>query len=61
LEAGKDVLVEKPMALTPAEGNQLVESARLLNRVLMVGHVLEYHSAVRTLQELIEKGTIGRV
>jgi UDP-2-acetamido-3-amino-2,3-dideoxy-glucuronate N-acetyltransferase len=61
LEAGKDVLIEKPMALTPAEGERLVETARRLNRVLMVGHVLEYHPAVRTLQELIGEGALGRI
>lgn len=61
LEAGKDVLVEKPMALTPAEGERLVEAARRLNRVFMVGHVLEYHPAVRALQELIREGALGRV
>lgn len=61
LEAGKDVLVEKPMALTVAEGERLVEAARHQGRVLMVGHVLEYHPAVRKLKELIDEGALGRV
>ena len=61
LEAGKDVLVEKPMALTVAEGERLVETAQRLGRILMVGHVLEYHSAVLKLREMIGEGTLGRV
>lgn len=61
LESGKDVLVEKPMALTAAEGKRLVETAQRLERVLMVGHVLEYHPAVRKLQELIAEGALGRL
>lgn len=61
LESGKDVLVEKPMALTAPQGQQLVETARRLNRILMVGHVLEYHPAILKLRDLIKKGELGRV
>jgi UDP-2-acetamido-3-amino-2,3-dideoxy-glucuronate N-acetyltransferase len=61
LEAGKDVLVEKPMALTVAEGERLVEIAQRLNRILMVGHVLEYHPAVKKLGLLIAEGALGRI
>lgn len=61
LEAGKDVLVEKPMALTVAEGHRLVEAADRLNRVLMVGHVLEYHPAIQKLYQLVKEGELGRV
>lgn len=61
LQAGKDVLIEKPMALTVAEGERLVQSAHQLGRILMVGHVIQYHPAVRKLQELIDHGTLGRI
>jgi len=61
LEAGKDVLVEKPMALTVAEGERLVETAERLNRILMVGHVLEYHPAVKRLRQLIAESALGRI
>ena len=61
LDAGKDVLVEKPMALQAAEGERLVEHARRRERVLMVGHVLEYHPAVRKLWDLVRGGALGRV
>lgn len=61
LEAGKDVLVEKPMALAPREGETLVATAARLGRILAVGHVLEYHPAVTKLRELIAEGALGRI
>jgi len=61
LEAGKDVLVEKPMALALADGKHLVEVARRLKRVLMVGHVMEYHPAIRKLHALVGDGALGRL
>lgn len=61
LEAGKDVLVEKPLALTLAEGRELVSLAERASRILMVGHVLQYHPAVQKLNDVIMKGEIGKV
>ncbi|WP_376790599.1 Gfo/Idh/MocA family oxidoreductase [Thermoflexus sp.] len=61
LQAGKDVFVEKPLALSVKEGQRLVEEAERRQRVLMVGHVLEYHPAVQTLRELIARGELGRL
>jgi len=61
LEAGKDVLVEKPMSLAVADGEAVVEAARRNRRVLMVGHVLEYHPAVRQLYQLVGEGAFGRL
>ena len=61
LEAGCDVFVEKPLALTYAEGTELVRLAAERQRMLMVGHVLEYHPAVVRLLELIHAGELGRV
>jgi UDP-2-acetamido-3-amino-2,3-dideoxy-glucuronate N-acetyltransferase len=61
LEAGKDVFVEKPLALRVAEAEELVALARRKKRVLMVGHVLEYHPAIRKLHELIEAGELGEL
>ncbi len=61
LEAGKDVFVEKPLALTPGEGRELVALARERGRILMVGHLLHYHGAVRKLKELVANGDLGRV
>lgn len=61
LEAGKDVYVEKPLALTVGEGEDLVGLAERNERVLMVGHILQYHPAVIKLREMISSGRLGRV
>jgi UDP-2-acetamido-3-amino-2,3-dideoxy-glucuronate N-acetyltransferase len=61
LEAGKDVYVEKPLALHSAEGQELVEVAAALGRILMVGHILEYHPALVKLKELVQQGELGKL
>jgi len=61
LSAGKDVFVEKPLALTYEQGAELVELAAKQDRILMVGHVLEYHPAVVRLFELVHSGELGQV
>lgn len=61
LEAGKDVLVEKPLALTYEQGAHLVKLAEQRERILMVGHVLEYHPAVAQLLALVQAGELGKV
>lgn len=61
LLAAKHVFVEKPLALDYAQGQELVELAEASGRVLMVGHILEYHPAVRLLHELIQQGELGQV
>ena len=61
LKAGKDVLVEKPLALTQEQGAHLVELAAKHNRILMVGHVLEYHPAVVRLLKLVRDGELGKI
>ena len=61
LEAGKDALVEKPLALTYEEGAKLVKLAEENRRILMVGHVLEYHPAIVRLLELVRNGELGDV
>lgn len=61
LLAGKDVLVEKPMALTVVEGRELIEIARKENRILMVGHILQYHAAVIKLKQFIDAGELGEI
>jgi predicted dehydrogenase len=59
--AGKDVFVEKPMTVHVQEAQQLVALAEETGRILMVGHLLEYHPAVLKLVELVESGELGRV
>lgn len=61
LEAGKDVFVEKPLAISVAEGEQLVALAEEKKRILMVGHILRYHPAVVRLQQLIKDGVMGQI
>lgn len=61
IEAGKDVFVEKPLALTADQGLSLVERAERQSLILMVGHILLYHPAVRRLRQLIDEGQLGRV
>ncbi len=61
LEAGKDVFVEKPLALTVREGEELVGLAEEKNVILMVGHLLEYHPAVAKLKDLINQGILGKI
>jgi predicted dehydrogenase len=61
LLAGKDVFVEKPLALTYEQGAELVRLAQTQKRILMVGHVLEYHPAVTQLTGLITRGELGKV
>jgi UDP-2-acetamido-3-amino-2,3-dideoxy-glucuronate N-acetyltransferase len=46
LLAGKDVYVEKPLSLTVKEGEELVTLAEEKSRILMVGHILQFHPAV---------------
>ena len=60
LLAGKDVFVEKPLALEVEEGKELVELAEEKDLILLVGHLLEYHPAVAKLKELIDKGELGK-
>jgi UDP-2-acetamido-3-amino-2,3-dideoxy-glucuronate N-acetyltransferase len=61
LLAGKDVFVEKPLALQISEGRELVDSARNTGRILMVGHILEYHPAIVELKRLIREGELGKI
>lgn len=61
LLADKDVYVEKPLALKVEEGEELVKLAKERNRILMVGHLLQYHPAVLKLKDLIRNGELGKI
>jgi predicted dehydrogenase len=61
LEAGKHCFVEKPVADSVADAERVAEAARDAGRVLMVGHLLEYHPGVEKLAELIAAGELGDV
>jgi len=59
LQAGKHCFVEKPLAQSVPEAERVVAAAQAAGRVLMVGHLLEYHPGVRRLKELTESGELG--
>jgi UDP-2-acetamido-3-amino-2,3-dideoxy-glucuronate N-acetyltransferase len=61
LLAGKDVFVEKPLALRMEDGEELVRLARKHSRILMVGHILQYHPAIVALRRLLRAGELGRI
>jgi predicted dehydrogenase len=61
LRAGKHCFVEKPLAQSAAEAERAVSAARESGRVLMVGHLLEYHPGVQKLKELTSSGELGDI
>lgn len=61
LEAGKDVLCEKPLAATAAECRTLCDLAIAHRRVLMVGHVFLYNPSVQHLKVDLDRGELGRI
>lgn len=61
LLSGKDVFVEKPLAMNIKEAEELVSIAKERKKVLMVGHLLNYHPAVKKLKEIIKNGDIGKI
>lgn len=61
LLAGKHVFVEKPISLQVQEGEELVSVAERTSRVLMVGHILQYHNAVLALKQIIATGELGKL
>lgn len=61
LSSGKDVFVEKPLSATVSEGEDLVRLAEREGRLLMVGHILQYHPAVIRLKEMIDAGELGKI
>lgn len=61
VENGKDVLVEKPIALNVPDAERAVAAAKANGRIFMVGHVLRFHPAFEKLKELIDQGELGEV
>jgi predicted dehydrogenase len=61
LDAGVDVLVEKPMALRVEDGVRLAEIADARSRVLMVGHLLEYHPGLVQFRDTVRSGELGEL
>jgi UDP-2-acetamido-3-amino-2,3-dideoxy-glucuronate N-acetyltransferase len=61
LRAGKDVFVEKPLALNLDDARTLNAIALEGKRILMVGHLLRYHPAFLKLKEMVDRGVLGRL
>jgi predicted dehydrogenase len=61
LEAGAHILVEKPIAATVEEGRRLIERANVLNRSLMVGHIVRFNPAIQALKQRLLAGDLGRI
>ena len=61
LEAGKHVLVEKPMTLTSEEGKELVELAKKKGLTLSVGHIYRFNNALAEVRRLVKEKFFGRV
>ena len=61
LKANKDVLCEKPLALRYEDARRVVALAAEKKRILLVGHVLEYHPAILKLRSLIDEGQLGKI
>jgi predicted dehydrogenase len=59
LSAGKHCFVEKPLATSAVDAQRVLDAATATGRILMVGHLLEYHPAVRRLKELIDAEELG--
>ena len=61
LDAGKHVLIEKPMARSVKEVNMIAEIAKTNNLTAMVGHTFLYNSAVHKVKEIIDSGELGNI
>lgn len=61
LAAGKHVYVEKPLALDTGDARRLIDAAAAAERVLMVGHLLQYHPVFLRLRDLVADGALGRL
>lgn len=61
LEAGKHVFVEKPIALSVSDAEQMIDVAKKKNKTLMVGHLLQYHPAFLKIRDLCWNGDLGNL
>ena len=61
LGAGKHCFVEKPLGRSEQEAQAVVDAARSAERMLMVGHLLEYHPGVEQLSDLVRSGELGEL
>ena len=61
LEAGKHCFVEKPLAVSVEDAERVTLAAAVAGRVLMVGHLLEYHPGIHALKAVVDAGELGEL
>ncbi|WP_298914938.1 Gfo/Idh/MocA family oxidoreductase [uncultured Algimonas sp.] len=61
IAAGKHVYVEKPIALSVTDGEEMVAAAQAADRILMVGHLLQYHPVFAELRRRVQEGSLGQL
>lgn len=61
LQRGKHLFIEKPLTLAVQHAAELVQLSEKTDRILMVGHLMEYHPAVEKLKALIQSGELGEI
>ncbi|RKY33491.1 MAG: gfo/Idh/MocA family oxidoreductase [Candidatus Omnitrophota bacterium] len=61
LKFGKNVLIEKPFVLNPQEANYLIRLAKRVNKIIMPGHIFEYHDGVRIIRNYTREGKLGKI
>lgn len=61
LRSGKHCFSEKPLTLSSQEANQLTQQARQSGKILMVGHLLKYHPAVRYIKKVLDRKELGEI
>ena len=61
MKGGKDVFVEKPMAVSASQGREMIECARQTGRILMVGHMWRFDTEVNYIREILQSGKLGSI
>src|SRR5690606_14409538 len=61
LSSGRHVMVEKPLAMTRTHASEIVDAARTMNRLAMVGHTFLYSPPVQLLRRYVTEGELGAV
>jgi len=61
LKAGKNILLEKPIAINTSQADEIIKTANSKNLILLIGHVFRFNNAINTLKELIKSKKLGRI
>lgn len=61
MQAGKHVMIEKPISLNPEQARGMIEAARQTGRILQVGHVLRFYPANLLIKQIVESGQLGKL